>query len=327
MTEHSVIYQELPMAWTAADIPDLTGRTAVVTGGNGGLGLETVRELARREAHVVIGARNLDKASAAEADVRTEIPDASLEVRKLDLSSLEAVKEFADGAIADHPVIDMLFNNAGVMATPEWETEDGFEMQFGTNHLGHFALTRHLMPAILKAPAGRVVNTTSTARFSAGKYDLDNPHQRGEYEPWRAYGYSKLANLQFALELDKRLRAVGAAARAMAADPGFSNTDLQAATARANPGDFLGRFSEAFVSRLGQSAARGALPQLRAGTDPRSEGGTLFRPKWIGFGVPVVGGIGSRLRKPEDLAKLWDVSETETGLQFDVAAMVASTSA
>ena len=315
------------MAWTATDIPDLTGKTAIVTGGNGGLGLETVRELARRGAHVIIAARNLEKAAKGEADVKAEIRGASIEVRKLDLSSLAAVKEFADGVLADHPVIDLLFNNAGVMGTPEWETEDGFEMQFGTNHLGHFALTRHLMPAILKAEAGRIVNTTSTARFAAGNYDLDNAHHRGQYNAWRAYGYSKLANLHFTLELDKRLRAAGSPVRVFAADPGYSNTDLQAASARNNPEDRMSGFYHRWVERIGQSSARGALPQLRAGTDPAADGGTLYRPKWITAGVPVIGGIGGRLRKPEDLATLWEVSEADTGLTFDVADLVAQAAA
>lgn len=310
------------MAWTETDIPDLTDKTAIVTGGNGGLGLETVRELARNGAHVIIAARNLDKAAAAEADIKAEIPDASLEVRKLDLSSLASVEEFAQGILTDHPVIDMLFNNAGVMATPEWQTEDGFEMQFGTNHLGHFALTRHLLPALLASPEGRIVNTTSTARFSAGKYDLSNAHHRDEYDPWRAYGYSKLANVHFTLELDKRLRAAGSTTRAFAADPGFSVTDLQPASARNNPDDSRSHFFAKWTPRIGQSAARGALPQLRAGTDPAAEGGTLYRPKWITAGVPVVGKIGSRLRRPDHLTELWKLSESDTGIEFDVAALV-----
>lgn len=311
------------MAWTASDIPDLTGTTAIVTGGNGGLGLETVRELARKGAHVIIAARNLEKAAGAEAEVTAEVPDASLEVRGLDLSSLASVKEFADGVLTDHPVIDLLFNNAGVMATPEWETEDGFEMQFGTNHLGHFALTRWLLPAILRSEAGRIINTTSTARFSAGKYDLSNAHHRDEYDPWRAYGYSKLANVHFTLELDKRLRAAGSGVRVLAADPGFSDTDLQSASARNNPDDARSRFFEKWTPRMGQSAARGALPQLRAGTDPAAEGGTLYRPKWITAGVPVLGGIGNRLRQPDHLKELWELSEADTGIDFDVAALVA----
>ena len=314
------------MPWTAANIPDQTGKVAVVTGGNGGLGLETVRELARKGAHVVIGARNLDKAAKAEADVKAEIPGASLEVRKLDLSSLASVEEFATAVLAAHPTIDMLFNNAGVMATPEWKTEDGFEMQFGTNHLGHFALTAQLLPALLAAPDGRIVNTTSTARFAAGEYDLDNPHHVGVYDSWRAYGYSKLANLQFTLELNKRLAAAGSSVKVYAADPGFSDTDLQATSSTNTKGAARSRFFEMTTPIVGQSAARGALPQLRAGTDPAAPGGTLYRPKYVMRGVPVVGKVGARLRKPSDLAKLWEISEADTKIDFDVAKMVAEAS-
>ncbi len=313
------------MSWTARDTPDLSSKIAVVTGGNGGLGLETVRELARKGAHVVIAARNLEKAAAAEADVRGEISDASLEVRKLDLASLASIKEFGDGVVETHPVIHLLFNNAGVMATPEWQTEDGFEMQFGTNHLGHFYLTYLLLPAILKSGDGRIVNTTSTARFSAGKYDLSNPHLRGEYKPWTAYGYSKLANVHFTLELNRRLREAGSGVAVLAADPGFSDTELQA-TSATNSGSASSKFFHMTVGWFGQSPARGALPQLRAGTDPAVNGGTLLRPKWMTRGDPVEGKIGEKLRRPEDLAKLWEVSEQETGVTFDVAAMVAEAS-
>lgn len=310
------------MPWTAANIPDQTGKVAVVTGGNGGLGLETVRELARKGAHVVIGARNLDKAAKAESDVKAEIPSALLEVRKLDLSSLASVEEFAAGVLAAHPVIDLLFNNAGVMATPEWKTEDGFEMQFGTNHLGHFALTARLMPALLKAADARIVNTTSTARFAAGEYDLNNPHHLGVYDSWRAYGYSKLANLQFTLELNNRLSAAGSNVKVYAADPGFSDTDLQSTSSTNTSGAARSKFFELTTPLVGQSAARGALPQLRAGTDPSAPGGTLYRPKYVMRGVPVVGKVGEKLRKPADLAKLWDLSEADTGIEFDVAKMV-----
>lgn len=320
-------YRGVIVSWTAANIPDQTGKVALVTGGNGGLGLETVRELARRGAHVVIAARNLEKAAAAEADVRAEIPGASLEIRKLDLGSLASVQEFATGVVADHPAIDLLFNNAGVMATPEWKTEDGFEMQFGTNHLGHFALTARLMPALLKAAQARIVNTTSTARFAAGEYDLTNPHHEGVYDSWRAYGYSKLANLQFTLELNKRLAAAGSNVKVYAADPGYSATDLQATSSKNTGGSTRSRFFEMTTPLVGQSSARGALPQLRGGTDPSAPGGTLYRPKYVLRGVPVVGKIGAKLRKPADLAKLWEVSEADTGIEFDVAKMVAEATA
>jgi len=310
------------MAWTVDDIPDQTGRVAVVTGGNGGLGLATVTALARRGAHVVIGARDLDKAAAAETEVRGEIPDASLEVRELDLGSLASVRAFAKGVLDAHEAIDLFFANAGVMAIPEGTTEDGFERQFGINHLGHFELTRLLLPAVHRSGAGRVVTTTSTARFSAGPYDLDDPHHRSRsYDPWEAYGYSKLANLQFALELDRRLREVGSQVAALSADPGFAYTDLQQVSAQRSAG--ASQKLAAFLVRwVGQPPEAGALEQLRAATDPSAEGGTLYRPRWIARGAPVVGRVGPKLRKPEDLHKLWEVSEREVGANFDVAGLV-----
>lgn len=316
------------MPWSATDIPDQTGRVAVVTGANGGLGLETARELARKGAHVIIAARNMEKAAAAESDIKSELPDAKVEVRSLDLASLESIRTFAAEVIADHDKIDLLFNNAGVMATPEWETADGFEMQFGTNHLGHFYLTYLLLPSMLGAGGARIVNTTSTARFSAGKYDLDNPHNRGGgYDPWVAYGYSKLANVHFTLELNDRLQAAGSDVTVYAADPGFSNTDLQSASVRNHPEQSRHQFFAKWVPRIGQSAAMGALPQLRAGTDPDVAGGTLWRPQWVIRGAPVQGKIGERLSKPADLRKLWEVSERELDIQWDVGDMVEKANA
>lgn len=310
------------MGWTEEAMPDQSGKNVVVTGGNGGLGLETVREMARRGAHVVVAARNLDKAEVAVADVVAEIPDASLEVRQLDLASMASIKEFAESVTNDFDSIDILFNNAGVMAIPERQTEDGFEMQFGTNHLGHFYLTYLLLPLLLAAPEGRIVNTTSTARFSAGKYDLDNAHLKGRYDAWEAYGISKRANLHFAIELNNRLTAAGADVKAYAADPGFSDTDLQKTSSKESGGSSQ-RFFEKWTPRIGQSAARGALPQLRAATDPTAPGGALYRPKWIIRGDAVEGGVSARLRRPEDLRQLWEVSEQDLGIEFDVAEMVA----
>lgn len=312
------------MPWTTDHIPDQTGRVAVVTGGNGGLGQMTVLELARKGAHVVIGARNLDKAAAAEAEILRLVPGASLEVQTLDLASLASVRAFADRLLATHEAIDLLFCNAGVMATPEGTTEDGFETQFGINHLGHFDLTRALFPALQRAPAARVVTTTSTARFAAGPYDLSDPHHRQRrYEPWEAYGYAKLANLQFALELDRRAREAGSPVRALSADPGFSDTGLQHRSAEVSAG-FGQRLASTLVRWVGQSAAAGALEQLRAATDPAAEGGTLYRPRWIAWGAPVVAGIAPRLRKGQDLRTLWEVSEREVGAAFDVVGRVGS---
>jgi NAD(P)-dependent dehydrogenase (short-subunit alcohol dehydrogenase family) len=304
------------MGWKARDIPDLSGKTAVVTGGNGGLGLATVRQLAAHGAHVVIGARNLDKAEAARAAVEGTVPGASLEIRKLDLASLAAIAEFASAVNAAHPKLDLLFNNAGLMAVPEGRTADGFETQFGTNYLGHFALTMQLLPALLAAPAGRVVGTTSIARFTAGKYDLTNPHMRGCYKPWSAYGMSKRAVLQFALELNRRL--AGRSVTAYAADPGFSRTDLQSTSARAMRGSQQ-RFWVAASPLIAQSAASGALCQLRAGTDPNAVGGSLYAPRWYSFGAPVVRKVGSNIDRPDQLAALWELSERETGLTLEAA--------
>ena len=305
------------MSWTVEDIPDQRGRVAVVTGGNSGLGLETVRQLVGRGATVVMAARDLDKAAQAEEDISSTWPEARVEVEQLDLASLQSVHHFAGRVVSRHPRLDLLFNNAGVMATPEGITTDGFETQFGTNHLGHFALTALLGPALLSTPGGRVVMTTSTGRYLARRYDLSNPHLRGRYQPWEAYGISKRANLQFALELDRRLQAAGSPARALAADPGFSNTELQSTSARLS-GGVTQRLAHAVVSRTGQSAAQGALTLLRAGTDPGAEGGTLYRPRWVWGGPPVVGGIGPRFRRPQELARLWEVSEQETGITFRI---------
>jgi NAD(P)-dependent dehydrogenase (short-subunit alcohol dehydrogenase family) len=299
------------MGWKASNIPDQTGKTAVVTGGNGGLGLETSRQLAAHGAHVVIGARNLAKAEAARADIVKTVPTASLEILALDLGSLQSVADFAGQVKASHPRIDLLFNNAGVMAVPEGKTVDGFETQFGTNVLGHFALTMHLLPALLAAPAPCVVSTTSTARWIAGKYDLSTPHMRGCYKAWDAYGMSKRADLQFAFELNRRLN--GRGLTAYAADPGFSKTDLQQSSVRANPG-FMQHFWNVMTAIMGQSAAMGALPQLRAATDPAAVGGTLYAPRWITFGAPVVRGVGRGINDPAQMARLWDVCESETGI-------------
>src|SRR5918994_634267 len=204
--------EERAVGWTAADIPDQAGRTAVVTGANGGLGLETTRALAAAGAHVVMAARNQDKAAEAVADIRRGAPDASLEVVPLDLGSLASVREAAGRILASDERIDILVNNAGIMGIPERRTADGFEMQFGVNHLGHYALTALLMPALLRADAARIVTVTSTAHHMGRAVDPANPHLEGRYGPWRAYGQAKLANFHFGLGLQRRLAAAGAPA-------------------------------------------------------------------------------------------------------------------
>ncbi len=310
------------MTWSTSDIPDQTGRVAVVTGANGGLGLETARELARKGAHVVMAARNQEKAKRAYEEILADVPDASLEIVPLDLSSLASVRQAAAEILERHDTIELLFNNAGVMAIPERRTEEGFEMQFGTNHLGHFALTALLMPGLLRAPNARIVTTTSTARHFGRPVDPANPHLEGNYEPWRAYGQSKLANLHFALELQRRLEEAGAPVASLVAHPGFSNTDLQATSSRETGGGASQRFFHNAVSRFGMSALDGALPQLRAGTDPVARGGELYAPRWVNWGPPVRRPLVGRSQNRASMQNLWEVSERETGQGFDVAAMV-----
>jgi NAD(P)-dependent dehydrogenase (short-subunit alcohol dehydrogenase family) len=306
------------MAWTAAKIPDQSGAVAVVTGANGGLGLEVARELARKGGHVVMAARDQAKAEAAVASIRDQVPGASLELEPLDLASQASVREAAKRILAGHGRIDILVNNAGLMAVPERRTEDGFEMQLAVNHLGHFTLTALLLPALLASDGARVVSVTSTGRHSGRPLDPADPHLAGSYEPWRAYGQSKLASVHFALELDRRFRAAGTPARSIVVHPGFANTDLQARSVRETGGGRSQRFFRGAVRRVGMTPAQGALPLLRAATDPGAVGGALYTPRWVNWGPPVRRPLLRRTRNRDAMTTLWRVSERETGTTFDV---------
>ena len=305
------------MAWSTTSIPDQSGRVAVVTGANGGLGLEVARELARAGAQVVMAARDQRKAEEAVASILAEIPDATLEVQPLDLASLASVRDAAATILAGHPRIDVLINNAGLMGIPEQRTEDGFEMQLGVNHLGHFVLTALLLPALLRGPDARVVSVTSWGRKGGRPLDPDNPHLAGRYDPWRAYAQSKLANVHFALELDRRLRVAGLPAKSIVVNPGFVHTDLQARSVR-ETGGWSQRFFHATVRRFGMSPVRGALPILRAATDPKVESGAFYSPRFVSWGSAVRRPLFRSTRDREDMATLWAVSERETGITFDV---------
>jgi NAD(P)-dependent dehydrogenase (short-subunit alcohol dehydrogenase family) len=304
------------MSWTASDIPDLTGRTAVVTGANGGLGLESAKALAGAGAHVVMAVRDREKAAAAEAEILDAHPGASLELVDLDLGSQASVKAAAATIVDAHPRIDILINNAGLMAIPERRTEDGFEMQFGVNHLGHWTFTASLLPAIVAAPAARVVTVTSTAHHMGRPVDADDVNLEGHYEPWRAYGRSKLANYHFALGLQRVFETAGVAAESLVAHPGLSHTDLQKRTVREGGGGAAGPWGERLAASMGMSAARGALPQLRAATDPSAKGGEMYAPRFFNAGAAVRRPI---LRPGNDRAieALWEVSERETGVAID----------
>jgi NAD(P)-dependent dehydrogenase (short-subunit alcohol dehydrogenase family) len=305
------------MAYTRESIPDQSGRTAVVTGANGGLGLETAKALAARGAHVVMAVRDRAKAATAVSEICAETPGASLELVDLDLSSLASVRAAAEQVRERHDRVDVLVNNAGVMAMPERRTADGFEMQLGVNHLGHWALTALLMPAVLAAPAARVVSVTSTAHHFGRPLDPDNPHLHGRYSPWRAYCQSKLANYHFGLGLHRVFRDAGVGAMSLVAHPGLAHTDLQPRTVREGGGGRSGRFWEQMASWTGMSAARGALPQLRAATDPSAKSGELYGPRYVNNGPAVRLPV---LRPGTDaaVAILWAVSERETGIRLTV---------
>jgi NAD(P)-dependent dehydrogenase (short-subunit alcohol dehydrogenase family) len=296
--------------WTAQDIPDQSGRTAIVTGANSGLGLVTARELARAGASVVMACRNLDKGHAAIEGVRAAVPGAQVGLDELDLASLESVRAFAERFRSTHDGLDLLVNNAGVMAPPRRRTADGFELQFGTNHLGHFLLTTLLLPSMEGREDARVVTLSSTAH-KMGRIAFDNLNGDRHYFRWRAYGQSKLANLLFALELDRRLRREGSTVKSLAAHPGYAATNLQTA---APP------LVDRLVMKVGnavmaQSDEMGTLPTLFAATEPGLEGGTYVGPDGPGEqrGHPTIVAPNGRARDEDTARRLWQVSEELTG--------------
>jgi NAD(P)-dependent dehydrogenase (short-subunit alcohol dehydrogenase family) len=297
--------------WTAADLPDQSGRVAVVTGANTGLGLETSRELAARGATVVLAVRDVRKGQAAVDDIAATTPGAALELQELDLASLESVRSGAEDLRGRHDRIDLLVNNAGVMYTPRLQTADGFEMQFGTNHLGHFAFTGLLLDRLLPVEGSRVVTISSVGHRILSRIDFDDLQAERRYNRVAAYGRSKLSNLLFTYELQRRLAAGGAPTIALAAHPGGSDTELS----RHLPGASL---LEPLIRPLAQSAAMGALPTLRAATDPEAEGGQYYGPD--GFmetrGHPVLVESSDRSHDPSLRQRLWDASEELTGVTY-----------
>ncbi len=303
------------MSWGLADIPDLSGRTAVVTGANGGLGLETARGLVGAGATVVMAARNQERAAEALEQIRATAPDVKLTIVELDLGSLTSVQSAAEEILAGHETIDLLVNNAGVMGIPERRTADGFEMQFGVDHLGHFALTARLLPALLNAPAARVVTVTSTAHLLGKAVDPANPNLDGKYGPWRAYNQAKLANFHFGIGLHRQLAAAGAPAASLIAHPGLSNTELQAVSVKETGGGLSQRFFLTLARNVGMSPAEGALSQLRAATDPGAKSGEFYGPLFVGSGPPTRRPV-LRPGMSRAISRLWEVSERETGLKL-----------
>jgi NAD(P)-dependent dehydrogenase (short-subunit alcohol dehydrogenase family) len=303
--------------WTTAQIPDQKGRTAAVTGANSGLGLVTARELARKGASVVLACRNTDKGAAALERIKAAAPGAQVSVGALDLGSLASVEAFADEFRSSHAGLDLLINNAGVMAPPRRVTADGFELQIGTNHLGHFALTGRLIRAMEGREDARVVTLSSNAH-KMGRINFDDLQSERHYNRWRAYGQSKLADLMIALEFDRRLRAAGSTVKSLAAHPGYAATNLQTAAAP------LVDRTVMIVTNLvlAQSAEAGALPSLYAATEPGLEGGSYVGPDGIGEfrGHPKLVSPSGAARDEQVAARLWTVSEQLTGVKFELVA-------
>ncbi|MGI8863153.1 MAG: oxidoreductase [Solirubrobacteraceae bacterium] len=300
--------------WTAADIPDQTGRLAVVTGANSGLGLITAQELARAGANVVIACRNLGKGEQAAAQIRRSVPAAKLDLRELDLADLSSVSAFADNLHSEHGTLDLLVNNAGVMAPPRRLTRDGFESQIGTNHLGHFALTGRLLDQLLAASEPRVV-TLSSGAHRLGKISLEDLQSEHGYNNWRAYGQSKLANLMFCFELQRRATEAGVALRSVAAHPGYAATNLQFA----GPSRFYEKAIMGVANKvIAQSAEMGALPTLYAATAD-VPGGTFVGPDGLTQqrGYPHVVTGASKAYDEEIWRKLWERSEELTGVSYE----------
>ena len=295
--------------WTFADIPDQSGRIAIVTGANTGIGLETARMLAQKGADVVLACRNPEKGQKALDSILADKPKGHASVEALDLSDLDSVAAFARAFAKKHEKLDLLVNNAGVMVPPLGRTTQGFELQFGTNHLGHFALTARLLPLLEKTKGARIVVVSSTAS-NMGKIDFDDLNwEQRSYSAWKAYCQSKLANTMTMLELSRRLEARGSSVRVTAAHPGWTATDLQR--------------TQGWVQFLNPIFAMkphdGALPTLRAATDPNAESASYWGP--ANFfelnGPPVAAKIPGRAKKSDEAKRLFEVSEKLTGVSFE----------
>lgn len=295
-------------AWTEADIPDQSGRVAVVTGANTGIGYETARALAHKSAHVVLACRSRERGEEALQRIRAERPAGGAELMLLDLADLDSVRAFADAFSERHDRLDLLINNAGVMVPPEATTEQGWELQWGVNVLGHFALTGLLLDKLTATPDSRVATVSSLAH-RRGRIDFDNLRGEKPYNAWREYGQSKLGDLIFAIELQRRLRAAGHDTISVAAHPGFTATELQR---------YSGKLTSLLGGVMSQEPEQGALPTLYAATDPDVQPGGYYGPD--GFyeiqGHPVPAKVMPRARDRETARRLWAAAEAATGVRY-----------
>ena len=304
--------------WTLADVPELTGRRALVTGVTSGLGEVTARELARAGAEVVLAARSREKLDRTASSLRDQMPGARLVPLQLDLADLSSVRRAARTAAQLGP-LDILVNNAGVMATPEERTRDGFELQLGTNHLGHFALTGLLLDALVASGDARVVTVSSLMARTVRGISLDDPRSHvGRYRKWSAYGQSKLANLLFTFELDRRVRAKGLPVTAVAAHPGYTKTNLVDSGMNMGRRRLDGAIAVVATALVGQTVTQGAAPQIRAAVEPGLAGGSYLGPQgpfeMNGAAGPV--GPPKAALDPASAAGLWELSERATGVSF-----------
>ena len=304
--------------WTADELPDLSDRVIVVTGANGGLGFATTKALARHGAHVIMACRSAEKAAEAARRIEDESPAGRVEPWALDLASLRSIEAFAERLTAQHDELYALCNNAGVMALPRRVTADGFEMQLGTNHLGHYALTGRLLPLLLAAEGSRVVTVTSMMH-RMGRIDFDDLQGEHHYRKWAAYSQSKLANLLFTYELQRRLSAAKVETFAVAAHPGYSDTNLQTEAARMTGSVIAGRLMAAATRVAAQSPEMGALPSLYALTAEDVHGGDFIGPGGLMqmWGYPAKVEPAPVAKDPELASRLWAVSQQLTGVRYD----------
>lgn len=306
--------------WTAQAVPDQSGRIAVVTGANTGIGFEIAQVLAARGATVVLAGRNAQKCTQAAARIAASTPRAQVVVQQIDLASLASIRAAARELLAKFPRLDLLINNAGILYTPKTLTVDGFELQFGTNHLGAFALTGLLLPALLPVPGSRVVAVSSIAHRGPARINFADPQWERAYQPMAAYRQSKLANLMFTYELQRRLAAARAQTIAVAGHPGLTRTDIM----RHSPPFIRALFAVLMPLSwpVAQSPAQGALPLLRAATDPAVLGGQYYGPgnRWLPefTGPPVLVSSTEQSRDLAQQRRLWTLSEALTGVNFPV---------
>lgn len=299
--------------WTIDNIPDLTGKVIIVTGGNSGLGYESVKAFAAKGAEVVLASRSVDNGNKAKTDIEKSHPVGNIVTMQLDLSDLNSIRKFSAKFHEKYKRLDVLLNNAGIMTTPYFLTKDGFEAQMGTNHLGHFALTGLLFDLLKKTPDSRIVNVSSSAH-KQGKMDFDNLlFEEGKgYSPIKSYGRSKLSNLLFTYELQRKLEHSGMHSIAVAAHPGVAQTNL----ARYLDGKFWFKLLMPVFKLISQDQAQGALPQIRASVDPNVKGGQYYGPHRGMKGDPVVVESNAASHNKKDAKRLWEVSEKLTGVHF-----------